>query len=78
MMDLETAKKNCEISDYEESVLLGAEKPIVLLKQKDTSNISQCINPNINTLGVMLPYTGFHIQLIKEVGSLVVTSAYFW
>lgn len=75
MMNLDIAKRHCDVSDFEEELLLGHQNPIVLLKLKENSNINKNINPRINDLGVMLPYTGIHKLIMDKFNVLVMTSA---
>lgn len=74
MMSLNEAKKQCKISQTEENILKDSSSPIVLLTQKESSDISKEVNPGLNNLGVMLPYTGLHKLLFEEIDALVMTS----
>ncbi|MDH5696032.1 MAG: carbamoyltransferase HypF, partial [Dehalococcoidia bacterium] len=72
----EEIERHCLVSDEERSLLQSAECPIVLLRWKhSSSNISSAVAPNLNYLGVMLPYTPLHHLLLREAGiPLVMTS----
>ena len=76
--DIDTVKKNCLVSQEEEELLSGWRKPIVLLKKRKDSKISDLVAPNNNSLGVMLPYTPLHHLLFESISSslssLVMTS----
>ncbi len=73
--DLNEAAENCEITSAEEELLLSLQRPIVLLRQKTGSKISGEVNPGLNRLGVMLPYTGIHLLLFdSSVHAIVATS----
>ena len=76
--DMETAKKHCLVSQEEEELLSAWQKPIVLLKKRKDSKISDLVTPNNNCLGVMLPYTPLHDLLFHSNSSspsaLVMTS----
>ncbi|MBI3739491.1 MAG: carbamoyltransferase HypF, partial [Chloroflexi bacterium] len=63
--DLQTIKTICEVNDDEYELLEGHEKPIVLLAKK-TSKICDAVAPNMDTLGVMLPYTPLHHLLLNQ------------
>ncbi|MBI3738375.1 MAG: carbamoyltransferase HypF, partial [Chloroflexi bacterium] len=63
--DLQTIKTICEVNDDEYELLRGHEKPIVLLVKK-TSKICDAVAPNMDTLGVMLPYTPLHHLLLNQ------------
>jgi hydrogenase maturation protein HypF len=72
---LEDAKKHCLVSEQEEKLLTSSQCPIVLLRRKDGSSVSPSVAPNLNYLGVMLPYTPLHHVLLRETGlPLVMTS----
>lgn len=77
--DIKAAKYLCHVSPQEADLLESIERPILLLKKKDSANISPLIAPNLSTLGIMLPYTPLHYLLLEpEPGyptSLVMTSA---
>ncbi len=73
--DVETAKSLCFISEKEEKILSSNKRPILLLRKKENSILSDKIAPNINRLGIMLPYTPLHYLLFqKGISSLVMTS----
>jgi len=73
---IEEIEKHCLVSPEEGKLLQSPECPIVLLRWKhSTSNISPVVAPNLNYLGVMLPYTPLHHLLLRETGlPLVMTS----
>ena len=77
--DLETAKTLVEISDAEEKFLTGKERPIVLLKKKHETGLSELIAPGNQFLGVMLPYAPLHYLLFESDSPdvLVMTSGNF-
>lgn len=70
--DLETVKEFAEISSQEEELLLSPARPIVLLKKK--GDAFRFVAPEIDRIGVMLPYTGIHYLLLQEFPVLVATS----
>lgn len=57
-------------------VLQSAERPILLLPKREGSPVSELVAPGLDTIGVMLPYTGFQVLLMEEVsdGFLIMTS----
>jgi hydrogenase maturation protein HypF len=81
--DLATAKSICVVSEAEERLLTGAQRPIVLLRKRhdragacgaaDTA-IAEDVAPNNKYLGVMLPYTPLHHLLLERIPALVMTS----
>ncbi|TAH70161.1 MAG: carbamoyltransferase HypF [Anaerolineaceae bacterium] len=73
--NLEAAKLICYISEKEGEILVGRQKPIVLLDKKYPQLLPENIAPGINRLGVMLPYTPLHHLLFHEqLRYLVMTS----
>jgi len=72
---IEEAKQHCYVTDEEEKLLTSPHSPIVLMKWKSNSSISPAVAPNLEYLGVMLPYTPLHHILLRETGlPLVMTS----
>ena len=76
MSTLEDIERHCLVSVEERRLLQSPQCPIVLLRWKhNSSNISPAVAPNLNYLGVMLPYTPLHHLLLRETGiPLVMTS----
>ncbi len=56
MRDLDTVKRNCFVTDLQEEIIKGHQKPILLLKKKADSDLAADIAPDNPTVGVMLPY----------------------
>ncbi len=76
MATLAMVEEFAEISEKEKKLLLSKERPIIVLKKKKEFSLSQNLAPGLDTIGVMLPYTGLHeilFQGLKE--PLVMTSA---
>ncbi|MFQ6122123.1 MAG: carbamoyltransferase HypF [Dehalococcoidales bacterium] len=72
---LEEVKEHCQVSSAEEELLTSCQSPIVLLRRKAGSSISPLVAPQLNYLGVMLPYTPLHHVLLRETAlPLVMTS----
>ena len=64
------------LSKKEEKLLMSKEKPIVVLKKKKPFPLSEELAPGLDSIGVMLPYTGLHHLLLSELKEpLVMTSA---
>lgn len=72
--DVLAARRICEISPEEESVLAGFRRPIVLLRKRPGVELDH-ISEN-GRIGVMLPYTPLHYLLMDGAfDSLIMTSA---
>lgn len=67
------------ISKQEWRALRGGARPVVLLKRREVGGggtIALNVAPRLSRLGVVLPYTGVHLALLRKVGApLVATSA---
>jgi hydrogenase maturation protein HypF len=74
--DLEGAKRLAEITDEEEALLTAQERPIVLLRARDGTDLAVEIGLETPLLGLFLPYTPLHHLLLEATGRpLVMTSA---
>lgn len=73
--DLDSVKEFTYINEEEERVLTSWRKPIVLLKKRNRV-ISDLVAPGLDTIGVMLPYTGIQTMIFQrlKVPALVMTS----
>lgn len=74
--DLETIKSICEtVNNDEYNLLTGHQKPIVLLNKTlkvfETFRVCDAIAPNMDTLGVMLPYTPLHHLLLNQTDTVL-------
>ncbi|HLO16768.1 MAG TPA: carbamoyltransferase HypF [Anaerolineales bacterium] len=61
----------CNITKEEQLLLTSRERPIILLTRKQqtgwrTYKVSELVSPNLDTLGVMLPYTPLHHLLLNQ------------
>ncbi len=74
--DIKMAKKIAKINTIEEKILEDLKRPIVLLEKNNTDIISNEISPNINQIGIFLPYTPIHELLFQNLNiPLLTTSA---
>jgi hydrogenase maturation protein HypF len=76
--DLESIRKDCNVTDLEIDLLSSRESPIVLLKRKNNlhrSSICSVVAPDNPNLGVMIPYTPLHHLLMADLGSPVVATS---
>lgn len=63
MRDLETVRRECELTPEAEAWLDGCEKPILLLDKRADSTLPEVLAPFNPTLGVMLPYAPLQMLL---------------
>ncbi len=84
--DIESAKMVAHINPQQETIMTGMEHPIVILPVKKPFILSPLLSPDTDNLGIMLPYTPFHIVLfhyLKKIlspdkpAALVMTSGNF-
>ncbi|QSR88414.1 carbamoyltransferase HypF [Methylacidiphilum caldifontis] len=76
-LDIQSVKKEVELSDEDQKLLNSRSKPIVILDRKkgNHSLVSQLVAPGQDTLGVMLAYSPLHILLLEHVGKPVVATS---
>lgn len=75
--DLETIRKFAEVGEVEAELLTSYRRPIVVLRRSRDYMLSDLVSPGLNSVGVMLPYSGIH-HLILGYGkdpAYVMTSA---
>lgn len=76
--DLDTANRLCVMDDTGEKALTGPIQPIVCLKKRTPFPLPENLSPNLDEIGVMLPYTPLHLLLFEAmptVDALIMTSA---
>jgi len=89
LKDITMAKRFAQISPKEEEFLTSPERPIVLLQKRPTTvgvtfmdthgqpqGIAPTVAPNIDKIGIFLPYTPLHLLILEALNRpLVATSA---
>jgi len=75
--DLEAIRTFAKINAFEETLLASWRRPIVILHKSSSYHLSDLIAPKLDTVGVMLPYSGIHLLMFKHTcePALVMTSA---
>lgn len=74
--NLETVSKYCHLDLAAEKLLMSPSAPVVVLPVKRKELVPSEVNPHLETLGVMLPYTPLHHLLLQgPLDSMVCTSA---
>jgi hydrogenase maturation protein HypF len=69
-------KQQVNLNESEAQLLKSPQRPILLLPKAATYNLPELIAPNLNEIGVILPYSPLHHLLLQEFGSpLIATSA---
>ncbi len=73
--NMDVVRSICNVSQEEEALLTSREKPVVLLETKPQNEraykISKWVAPNLDHLGVMLPYTPLHHLLLNQKDDLL-------
>jgi hydrogenase maturation protein HypF len=72
---METLQEHCEADEPERALLIGPERPIVLLKRRAGSGIAKEVYGTSPNLGAFLPYAPLQALLLEEISPLVMTSA---
>jgi len=74
--DLETAKETVNLDSAAEDLLLSPRAPIILAPRLDESSVAPEVAPGLDDLGVMLPTTPLHVELLRDpqMPPLVMTS----
>ncbi|MFA6629017.1 MAG: carbamoyltransferase HypF [Sulfuricurvum sp.] len=73
---LEQVREYAYVTDDEAELIGGSIKPIVILRAKSGTDLSEHIAPKIGRIGVFLPYTPLHRLLFESIDfPLVATSA---
>ena len=74
---LESTLTFTEIRSCERELLESYIRPIVLLHKKEPFPLSSLISPGLDSVGVMLPYTGMHYLIFDSTSdpALIMTSA---
>ena len=75
--DLKTIKTFAKVSKLEEKLLTSYRRPIVALQKSSNYTLSEFISPGMDSIGVMLPYSGTHHLILSygEDPAYIMTSA---
>jgi len=74
--NLQEIKKIAKLSHEDEALILSKERPIVIVQKNRSKKLAQSIAPNIDKIGVFLPYTPLHELLLEELKlPIIATSA---
>jgi len=74
--DVGEVRKFADLSSLEIALLEDWRRPILALNKSESYFLSELVAPHLNTVGVMLPYTGIHLLLCHFSGdpAIVMTS----
>ncbi|WP_297440372.1 carbamoyltransferase HypF [Sulfurimonas sp.] len=74
--NISAIKSVASLTLEDEKLILSQERPIVIVQKKLNSSLADSIAPNIDRIGVFLPYTPLHALLLKNLDfPIVATSA---
>jgi hydrogenase maturation protein HypF len=75
-LNITKVKKFAIVSKIEEELLTNIYHPIVTLQKSKHYSLANSVSPGLDTIGVMLPYTGLHLLLLNKFkkDALVMTS----
>jgi len=74
--DINMAKELAHINTKEEELLNSIERPIVLLSKRHSPYLTPLVAPDIDKIGLFLPYTPLHLLILKQLKRpIVATSA---
>ena len=74
--NIASIKEVAFLTKKDERLILSKQRPIVIVSKKENAILSELIAPNIDRIGVFLPYTPLHEILLKELNfPIVATSA---
>ncbi len=76
-LSLEKVEEYAIVEENARELLTSYAKPIVVLPKRKPFPLSEHISPSLDSVGVMLPYSGIHYLILKEFDglALVMTSA---
>ncbi len=73
--DIEAAERLADLNQITAALLLGQERPVVLLPRRPDSPLAPSVAPGLDQVGLMLPSTPLHLLLADAAGiPLVMTS----
>lgn len=70
VQDLQTADNIAYLNNVQKKILSGMEHPIVILPVKKPFPLSPLLSPDTDNIGLMLPYTPFHMVLFHHLRTI--------
>ncbi|MEW6592678.1 MAG: carbamoyltransferase HypF, partial [Candidatus Hadarchaeota archaeon] len=64
--DLGAVRKFARLGPEEEEVMASPQRPIVVLKRSDDFPLSELVAPGLDSVGVMLPYSGIQHLILRH------------
>lgn len=72
--DLDEASRLADLDSREIGLLLSPQRPIVLVRKRQRTDVAPDVAPGLPNLGIMLPYSPLHHLLLEKLPVLVMTS----
>jgi hydrogenase maturation protein HypF len=72
---LEMVQQELDSDTHSRVLLCDSTRPIVLLRKRRDSTLSELIAPGLDEIGAMLPYSPLHHLLLDEIGKAVVATS---
>ncbi len=66
LKDMETVQRECYVSKEQEKILIGHQKPILLLGKRPDGLLCEAVAPDNPYIGVMLPYAPIQLLLFDS------------
>jgi len=73
--DIETIKKETSLNRLEQRAICSIERPIVIVKKREGTTLSELVSPGNSTVGVFIPYTPLHHLILKGLRRPVVATS---
>jgi hydrogenase maturation protein HypF len=73
--DMDSAKAETDINRAEERALNSIERPVVIVKKKETTSLADAVSPGNSTVGIFLPYTPLHHLILRKLKKPVVATS---
>ncbi len=64
--DLEAVRTFARVSEAEAELLTSYRRPIVVLERLPSCELSELVAPGLDSVGVMLPYSGIHYLILRH------------
>jgi len=75
MRALDEIERHCYVSQADRKLLTSPRTPVVLMRKRPDSPISEAVAPNQKRFGVMLPYTPLHHLIFQKSGLMLVMTS---
>ncbi|RJQ45228.1 MAG: carbamoyltransferase HypF [Nitrospiraceae bacterium] len=74
-IDTDAIRGEAHLGNLEERAVNSVERPIVIVRKRETGTLSQAVSPGNSTVGVFLPYTPLHYMILRKLKKPVVATS---